>query len=642
MTTLLCPSRVAAQLPRITTEELTLAAPRVEASADAEALVYDMRVEDRWEGGNLIASQEHSIRLKLFTSRGVEAFKTIDLVYPASATLGRVSAKTVLPDGQQIQVPSQAFYGQVLFRDKGTTWYRKSFSPPQLTVGCIVEYSYWFYGYDETSDYMPIEVQKNFPIERLELHVKPLTFPGLDLQMMSIAFNMAPVSFIDEGQDQFHATVTNIGAFHPEPLMPPEDQLRGWLLVYYTEPPELSAYDYWRKFSQRNYSSFRGASSPNGVIRSALGGAESGGVDGDQLRRIFDWCQTRIGNLATDTTRTRSERAKTEVSELPEETLRRGYGRPWEVALLFASLARAAGYEVRPAFINSRRTSPLSPSLGQAYFLDARGVAVARDRTWKLLFPGIPGVAFGDIPEGLEGRTALIADPDSAIWTTTPVSRPEATERISTARLRLGTSGELEGDLRISLTGQLARRRMLDDQTKSLSERIEAWYRELHDETGDVDLTEGQVEASQVGAPRYIFRCRVHSADYAQSNGGHLTMQSNFFRRHAQAQFTSSLRRWSIALPFSWSEVDTVLIEVPQHASNLQSPADRQIDLESWGAFKRLDSSSSGTLLCVRELVVGANGTLDFPRTFYSTLKEKLEDVRDADIAETRLDISPP
>jgi hypothetical protein len=63
MTTLLCPSRVAAQLPRITTEELTLAAPRVEASADADALVYDMRVEDRWEGGNLIASQEHSIRL---------------------------------------------------------------------------------------------------------------------------------------------------------------------------------------------------------------------------------------------------------------------------------------------------------------------------------------------------------------------------------------------------------------------------------------------------------------------------------------------------------------------------------------------------------------------------------------------------
>lgn len=639
---LMQPSRALAGLPRITTEELAMTAPKVEPGADVEALLCQVSLEDRWEGGNVIASQEQTIRLKLFTQRAVEQFKTVELVYPATATLGRLNAKTILPDGREVRVPAQAMYGQVLFRKQGVAFYRKAFAPQDLTVGCILEYNYWFYGYDETSDYDHIEVQRDFPIERLELRVHPLSLSGLNLQMMSISFNLPPVAFVDEGQDQYLATLTDVRAFHAEPEMPAEDQVKSWILVYYTQRPEPSASDFWRGFSQRNYSSFHASTTPNGPIRDGLAKIPHQGGSDDRLRDIFEWCQTRIGNLTTDTTRSLTERSKTTVSVLPEETLQRGYGRPSEVALLFGALARAAGFETRPAFINSSRTSSLNLAFGQSYFLDARCVAVATHGGWRFLFPGVPGIAYGEIPEGLEGRHAVIADPESLIVASTPPSDPEQTLKVSSARLRMGADGSVDGDLKVMLTGQLARARFVEDLAKSQAQRVEDWYGELHERAGEGDLTQGAVEMPQNGGGQYVFLCHLHCAEYARPSERQFAVPCAYFRRRATPFFTSATRRWPIALPFAWTELDSVRIELPDLAVKPDLPADAQVNLESWGSYVRSASIDGTSILCVRRQVFGLNGTLDFSRASYSTIKDRLEDVREADAAWAHVALSKP
>jgi len=45
----------------------------------------------------------------------------------------------------------------------------------------------------------------------------------------------------------------NVPSFHEEPRMPPEDQLRPWLLVYYSEDKKLQAAQYWKEKGKEFY-----------------------------------------------------------------------------------------------------------------------------------------------------------------------------------------------------------------------------------------------------------------------------------------------------------------------------------------------------------------------------------------------------
>src|SRR5262245_36550846 len=56
----------------VSPSEHGLAAPLVEEGADAEALFWDVRVEDRNQDGQLETELHHYLRIKVFTPRGKE------------------------------------------------------------------------------------------------------------------------------------------------------------------------------------------------------------------------------------------------------------------------------------------------------------------------------------------------------------------------------------------------------------------------------------------------------------------------------------------------------------------------------------------------------------------------------------------
>src|SRR5438445_10796929 len=59
--------------------ELAQKTPRVDPAADAEAIFWDIKIEDSFAGGDLQMSLNHYIRIKIFNDRGKEKYSTVEI-----------------------------------------------------------------------------------------------------------------------------------------------------------------------------------------------------------------------------------------------------------------------------------------------------------------------------------------------------------------------------------------------------------------------------------------------------------------------------------------------------------------------------------------------------------------------------------
>ncbi|MCU0239212.1 MAG: hypothetical protein MUC29_07200, partial [Pyrinomonadaceae bacterium] len=73
----------------ISAEELAMKTPKVEADADAEAIFWEVRLDNK-KGGKL--KFEHYVRVKIFTERGREKFSKFDIPFYNKRKVEDVSA----------------------------------------------------------------------------------------------------------------------------------------------------------------------------------------------------------------------------------------------------------------------------------------------------------------------------------------------------------------------------------------------------------------------------------------------------------------------------------------------------------------------------------------------------------------------
>ena len=67
--------------------------------------------------------------------------------------------------------------------------------------------------------------------------------------------------------------------------MPPEDQVRTWLLVYYTLDQPQSPDKYWPKFGREQYDTYKAKLKVNDDVKKAADdGADGKGVNAEQQR----------------------------------------------------------------------------------------------------------------------------------------------------------------------------------------------------------------------------------------------------------------------------------------------------------------------------------------------------------------------
>src|ERR1043166_3305261 len=115
---------------------LALKAPVVEKDADAEAIFWEVRINDAAE--DLVFS--HYIRIKVFTERGKESQSRIDIPFNGRNRIVDIEVRTIKPDGSIVELKKDAIFERTIVKVGGFKVKAKTFAMPSVEPGVIIEY----------------------------------------------------------------------------------------------------------------------------------------------------------------------------------------------------------------------------------------------------------------------------------------------------------------------------------------------------------------------------------------------------------------------------------------------------------------------------------------------------------------------
>jgi len=121
----------------VSREELQMKTSRVEPDADAEAIFWEVHVDDSSEY-ELV--RKHYVRVKIFTERGQEKYSKIDIPFRKGVKIKDLVARVVKPDGSTIEISEKDVFEREIVKTSGTKVKAKSFVVPGIAPGVVVEY----------------------------------------------------------------------------------------------------------------------------------------------------------------------------------------------------------------------------------------------------------------------------------------------------------------------------------------------------------------------------------------------------------------------------------------------------------------------------------------------------------------------
>ena len=609
----------------VTPADLALKASVVEKDADAETIFWEVRIDDNPEG-DLIFS--HYIRIKVFTERGRESHSKIDIpfgkIFNSNIKIQNISARTIKPDGSIIELRKNDVFERTWVKTSGLKVKAKSFAMPGIEAGCIVEYRWQEIRVGQSANYVTLDLQRDTPVQRVKYLIKPYPFEGL--QMRSITFHGQDSTFVKEKDGFYSVTMTNLPALHEEPRMPPEKQVKIWMLIYYAKDEKLDTDKYWAAVGKRFYDSTKSLLKVNDEVRqtavAAIGEAKT---DEEKIERLFEFCRTKIKNASDDASGiSPEERKKLKENKTPGDTLKRGIGDAGDVDLLFAALATAAGFDARIAMAPDRSQLFFGKGLANAYFIDPSSIAIKFGDTWKFYNPGYNYIPSGMLRWQEEGLEALITDPKQPVWWKTPMSGPDKSRVKRRAKLKLAEDGTIEGDVELEYTGHFAIERKEENDDDSTSQREESLKDEVKALLSTAELENIRIENVTDPVKPFIYTYHIRVPGYAQRTGKRLFLQPAFFQHGTRPLFSASSREYPVYFHYPWLEDDEVTIDLPAGFALDNADAPVPFGDSAVGEYRpSIGVTKDGrTLVYKRNFFFGANGNILFPATVYPQLKQ--------------------
>lgn len=615
--------------------QLALKTSTVEKDADAEVLYWDVRLQHADGGFSLKSVLTNYVRIKIFTEHGKETQSQIDLPYATKTKITDIAARTIKPDGTIVEVQPNAVFDRTIVKTGNIKVNSKSFAMPGVEPGAIIEYRWQEVRTGGISGYTRIQFQRDIPVQRIICHIKPYNAPDFPLGMRTQMFHGRLEAFVKEDGGFYKTSMTNIPAFREEPHMPPEDQVRPWLLVYYGQDSKSTPETFWPDYGKRLYNQTKSLIKVNDEIKKAAADLTANASTPEQkLERLYEFCRTEIKNTDNDEIGlTDDDRAKLKENKQPSDTLKRREGTGLDIMFLFASLATAAGFDARVAALPDRSDTFFDPSFPDDYFLSALDIAVKVGDTWRICDPARRYTPFGMLLWQEEGQQALVSDPKTPLFVETPMSKPAQSLEKRTATLRLTESGDLEGDVRVECTGHIAAtlKEINDDDTKE--EREQWMLGEIKRRMSTADVANIQFE--NVDDPNKPFVCTYHIrvAGYAQRTGKRLFLQPAFFQKGEETLFKATERTHMIYFHYPWSEEDQVTIDLPSGYTLDNAEAPEPLTAGPIGACEArvFVTNTNDQLVFKRKFFFCGNDSLYFPASGYAQLKKYFDAIYEQD-----------
>jgi uncharacterized protein DUF3857/transglutaminase superfamily protein len=609
-------------------EEVALKVPIVDKEADAEAIFWDVQVDDN--GSKAVLS--HYLRVKVFNERGRDSQSKIDLPYWGKDRIENVAGRTIKADGSIQELSSSAIFERIVVRARGVKIRVKSFALPGVEPGAIIEYR-WQEQSHHPWGVLSLELQRDLPIQRIQYHLKISNFTW-PIQLTAQVFNAPHIVWEQEKKGIFRANFQNVPAFHEEPLMPPEAQVRRWALVFATNDL-LWRSTMWAEFNRTTYETYKSKIKPNTDVRKVAAEVLAGVSTSDEkLQRLFEFCRSNIGNIeykATDVTSERREQLKPNKS--PSETLERKMGTSMDIDLLFAALATAAGFEARVARLGDRSQIFFNHEGHLPFFLRSFNIAVKMGTDWRFFDPANPHVSYGMLRWQEEGTEAMISDPLQPIFILTPLSPPQKSVRKHKATLHLSTDGTLDGTVRVEYTGHCSAESKEVYEQESQLQREQALRDQVKQHLPSAEISEIQLDGIDDPAKPFSYSYHIHIPEYATRTGRRLILQPAFFQHGRNPRFPVSERKHSIYFDYPWSEEDQVSFGLPPGfaVETVQLPGDINVGTNSHHHLEMTVANDARTVQCRRSFMFGGESAILIPVDRYSLLKQFFDLVHERD-----------
>ncbi|HMF58626.1 MAG TPA: DUF3857 and transglutaminase domain-containing protein [Pyrinomonadaceae bacterium] len=612
--------------------ELSSTTPVVEPNADAEAIFWEVRMDDS-QTEDLIF--KHYIRIKVFTERGREAQSKVDIPFGKIShykiRIEDIAARTIRPDGTIIELKKSDIFERTIVKANGVKIKAKSFAMPGVEPGSIIEYRWREVRENQSANNVRLEFQRDIPVRSVKYYLKPFA-NGETMRVQTFHGNSPEL--VKERNGFYSVTMTNMKPVHEEPNMPPEDQVKTWMLLYYTPIPTSNPAIYWGLVSKAFDEIIKPLMKADDRVKQTAATAIGDATTPEQkLQRLYEYVRANVKNTSDDASGlTAEDRLKLKSNKSPSDTIKRGQGTGQDIDLLFGALAKAAGFDVRVALAPDRNQIFFSPEFSNLYFVEPSSVAVKVGDVWRFFNPGYNLLPFGMLRWQEEGEETLLVGESGALWVKTPMSPPELSRVTRKAKLRLLEDGTLEGDVRMEYTGHLAIEKKEENDEDSPQQREDTLREMIKSHMSTAELSNIQIENVTDPAKPFVYAFHIRVPGYAQKTGRRLFLQPAFFQHGFGALFQTSDRTYPVYFHFPWSEDDNVEIELPGGYALDHAEAPAPMSAGNVSAYNvKIQVADEHTILYHRTFFFGGGESILFPTTTYSAIKQVFDAVHTSD-----------
>lgn len=617
--------------------EMQLKTAKVEPDADAEAIFWEIRIDD---SSSEELARNHYVRVKIFTERGREKYSKFDIPFTRGIKIKDIAARVIKADGTITEITNKDIFEREIVKAGKVKIKAKSFAIPNIEPGVIVEYRYREVIDDASAMGMDLPFQKDIPVQNLAYYYKPYNKKEPNYQ----SYNFTDTKFVKDEKGYYLARRENVPAFKEEPRMPPEDTVRPWMMLQGVRVNLTSVSDFSVSFVVKdpsNPNSFWGAvgaersglvkymNSPNKEIKKVAAEiTASASTDDEKLRKLYEYVQTQIKNTSFDVSLTDEDRKKLPKIKELSDVLKHKTANSQFVDMLFGAMASSLGFETRVAFAANREKMFFHPNMTVESFVHPAAIAVRVGNEWKYFNPGVSFLPYGMLVWYEESVWALLVGEKQFAWEKTPLTGIEKSVAKRTGRLKLLEDGTLEGTLREEYTGQPALDSRLEGYEISANQREENFKEEIKRRISTAEVSAVTIENLTDAAKPLIYQYKIRVPNYAQKTGKRLFLQPGFFEYGSSPLFATASRKYDIYFHYPWSENDNVEIELPKGFAldNAETPAEIT-DRNNIGSLKismGIDQTKN-LLVYNRKFHFGGGGNTLFPVNAYQPLKNMFD-----------------
>jgi hypothetical protein len=623
----------AADWPPITPADLALKAPRLDPAADAEALLWDVRITDASKSDQFSTVFQHHLRIKIFSDRGRERYASVELPYTSYRRVRDIEGRTVAPDGTITELRGRDVFDRTIVEAAGQKIKARTFVLPAVTPGAIIDYRWTEIEDDLLANNLELVLQREIPTHVVHYHIKALPLREFGLQMSTAAFNLTTApTVVQESQGYAGVILKDIPALRSEPYMPPDLAVKPWLLMQYVDvaaaqKPEA---EFWRGFATNLHASAKPALASTSEVTQAVRDLK-GAAATVTPEAIVRYVRERIARTDTDTA---PASLKPRDNKSGGEALKTRVGRRNDLAFAMVAIAREAGLDATIAMLPDRQHFFSTTSLKQPYFLKRMLPAVKTAQGWRFFDPGNEYARDGHLAWEQEGQYAIVITEKGAEMVRVPSSPAALSVKRRSATLTLAESGDLEGSATLSYTGHLAVQYRERDDDEAPAERERFWKEEFARMWPGATVTTLTLEAAADPQAPYVVKATLTLPGFAQQTGSRVFVQPALMQRGATALFANATRVHRVVFPFAWREEDDVTIRLPA-GHDAELPAKPAVlgqpgTALSYSGEASFDAAQTA-LVWRRTLEVGAQGGIVFEPASYAALKAFFDTVLRAD-----------